>query len=262
MTTLVTVLKKTPCCGAIYKAYDVASFNTFGAVYWSDGFVSGIPYYGLLGKCKKCKKYFDLFEAESIDSGDHLDNEKKFDFRLSKMKLKDFYKALDKQNWNTDLEFSIRQKILHLENHKYRISLSFDKMEIGCLTLSVILSSSVFFNFYYETNYGVLFLLPILMFPIVILVKDSLRIILAAMKFKNFKMFSRTKESKNIDQIIAMPYENDEEVLLIAECHRYKGEFEKCLELLELVQNSKHSKFITQIRERCNDESRYVFRRE
>ena len=122
-------------------------------VFWSDGHVTNIPYYDFLGECKNCNKFFELSEAESIDFGDHLDSKQtKTDFRLKRTSLRKYYRALKEQSWTQEQEFFIRERILTLENNKYRFSVN--RGDRGCLIFCLFLLLAMSFVLFY--NAGIL----------------------------------------------------------------------------------------------------------
>lgn len=108
-----------PFCKTEHLYYQAASGNTFGATFYSDGFVIGSMYpdFRVFGKCSSCQKIFKLEDPKDDDSvkDDTLPD-------LPKPKLYDYIHFLKSNNrLNSDDEYYIRTKIWWYFNDRVRM---------------------------------------------------------------------------------------------------------------------------------------------
>jgi len=117
------------------------SGNTFGAVFYSDGFLAAPMYKNqqLLLKCTNCNSFFWLNDNKiELDKSTNQFND--YDYNLS---INDYIKFLNENNNLTDQqELFIRHQIRWLYNHDYRnknIELKLDSFQIDNLNKLLLL---------------------------------------------------------------------------------------------------------------------------
>lgn len=120
-----------PHCKLFYQKPIIASFNTFGAEYYSDGYVDGlmIPKFVSMVKCRKCNAFFSTKEAVKI--GEMIQDEdseifpaewkKAIKLQDYKIKIKELEEALDSEFCNNrKTEIEVRTMLLQSYNHAWR----------------------------------------------------------------------------------------------------------------------------------------------
>lgn len=129
-----------PACRELYKQPIIMSFNTFFAIYYSDGYMdgAGIPNFTPVIKCRNCAKFFKRQEAEKI--GEILYDEgwdsypaewqNAIDIDSCQLTEEELEEALNNGFCtNEETETTLRYHLLHAYNHAWRKLKSYGKNE-------------------------------------------------------------------------------------------------------------------------------------
>lgn len=131
MTSYWIDIKQCPDCGSEFKAWEVSSCNTFGAKYYTDGYVKG-PMYdagSLLLICPECSKYFWREDVPTLESMSHSkyftkyaeNSDKKSPRHAAWVEGRDYEDMVRQSFWRTkDEERYIRIRAWWSSNGPYR----------------------------------------------------------------------------------------------------------------------------------------------
>jgi uracil-DNA glycosylase len=106
MTSYWIDIKKCPSCGCEFAAWNVSSCNTFGATFYTNGFVVG-PMYdegGALLACPKCNKYFwwdELPTQESMSDSQYFHEQRSLP---NASHLTDYEHVLQQAPWKNEAQ--------------------------------------------------------------------------------------------------------------------------------------------------------------
>ncbi len=127
-----TIFIKCPECKKIFQTIEMLSGNTFGALFYSDGFLLAPMYKNqqLLLKCTNCYSFF--WQNDNIVELNKYANH--FDEYYYNLSMNDYITYLNENNNITDQqELYIRKEIRWLYNHDFRnknVELKLDSFQI------------------------------------------------------------------------------------------------------------------------------------
>jgi hypothetical protein len=196
MTSYVFELKKCTNCESEFISNSLLSSNTSGAVFYTDGYMSG-PMYSediYIVKCPKCNSYIwksSLPTVKHISESEFFRNQGDDNFGSLFNDRIDFKYLLAKPIWtNTEQEKYVRIRACWSYNNKYRT----DKFKY----IPPAIES------YYREN------------------PDATKFLITTEQERNLKRILELFDSKN-----------EHERLMMAEIHRELGNFNQCTSLLD-----------------------------
>ncbi|RMG82711.1 MAG: hypothetical protein D6707_02420 [Bacteroidetes bacterium] len=119
------ILYNCPECGRTFYAESIASGNTIGAVFWSDGYIDApmLPDNPPFVRCPHCKVGLWLDKLEEIEERPIILRNSADSNSIPKClqpDTKSIYSQLSKSNHSYDQEIWLLQRLLQITNHRRR----------------------------------------------------------------------------------------------------------------------------------------------
>jgi hypothetical protein len=127
MTTYYFELKQCPACKIEFSCMQVGSCNTFGAKFYTDGYVDG-PMYDettVVAPCPNCEHVLWFEDLPTIKHSNapfrYGESDDGHIFEVSRFKAEQFKNLLSGENWgNEEQEKYVRMRAWWAANHRYR----------------------------------------------------------------------------------------------------------------------------------------------
>jgi hypothetical protein len=119
-----TIIRSCPNCKMAIKQHTIASGNTFGAIYWTDGKEEApmLPDYPQLVKCPHCSNMLWIDEAKELTRTEHFSSPqgRKEAKTYKKPTLNNYHHFLNTVKVEKEKELYLRMQAWWASNDKYR----------------------------------------------------------------------------------------------------------------------------------------------
>lgn len=197
-----SVLYKCPNCNKRYSYFTLLSGNTFGAIFYSDGFMLApmLPNLLFLSKCNVCKTFFKLNKDNVIDEGVISSKYEE----IPSLSIYDYIEYID---LNPCLEIKdelyVRQQIRFEFNHNRKLKK--DKFLKSYNVENLLKMIEIYENIGFENN----------LFTVAELYRNTKQFDKAIELFEKYKLIADKKEEHIIDKLILLAKNSEYEVILI-----------------------------------------------
>jgi hypothetical protein len=197
------VLYKCPNCNKLYSYFILLSGNTFGAIFYSDGFriAPMLPNLLLLSKCNVCKTFFKLNNDNLIDEEDISSSEYE---EVPKLSIYDYIEYIDlNPRLKIKDELYVRQQIRFEFNHNRKLKK--DKFLKSYNVENLLKMIEIYENIGFENN----------LFTVAELYRNTKQFDKAIELFEKYKLKADKEEEHIIDKLILLAKNSEYEVILI-----------------------------------------------
>ena len=116
------IIEKCTECSGLLRRDIMASDNTFGATFWTDGYTDDCFDESWLIKCPHCEALIWSDEIEKVNAIDDIDSKKNYERSkpCELLKVEDYFEKLKENNLDSRKLKYIRMRIWWMENSKRR----------------------------------------------------------------------------------------------------------------------------------------------